>query len=302
MIHFIDARHLEESCIIGCGILHLDDKDLAMIDCGPESVFENVVYGLQAQQLDPARIKHLFLTHVHLDHAGGAWKWAKEFGTTVYVHPVGAPHLIDPSRLLTSARQIYGEKMEFLWGQVEAIPESQLQLLEDKQELVFAEQTLQAIYTPGHARHHNAYWLDADRTLFTGDVAGVAIEGGPVIPPCPPPDIVVETWRESIQKVRSLQPRAFYATHFGRLDQPEARLQELEKRLRAWAEWMRHRMRQGKRREEILTEFEDLTREELRAAGLSEAQCARYEHANPAFMSVAGLMRYWTKYHPEALA
>jgi glyoxylase-like metal-dependent hydrolase (beta-lactamase superfamily II) len=301
MIHLIDALHLGHPKIIGSVVVSAADDSLVMIDCGPESVFENVVAGLVDRGLDPARVRHLLLTHIHLDHSGGAWRWAKEFKTVIHVHPLGAPHLIEPSRLVKSAQQIYGEQMERLWGKIDAIPETSVAQAEDNTLIKFPGVIFQTIYTPGHAQHHNAYWLESEQTVFTGDVGGVIIAGGPAVPPCPPPDIHLETWQDSLRKLRALKPGSFHVTHFGRVEDPLRRMDEMEKRLFAWAEWMRDRIREGETREEILPEFQQFTHNQLVAAGSSEEQCERYEQANPAFMAVAGLLRYWTKHHPEAL-
>ncbi len=301
MIRLIDSFHLGNPNIICVALLEASDRSLLMIDCGPESVFTRVVERMTAQNLDPATVKHLVLTHIHLDHAGAAWRWAKEFGARVYVHPLGAPHLVDPSRLLTSAQKIYGDQMEYLWGKLEPIPTEQIIVVDDQTELNFPGLTLKAVYTPGHAQHHNAYWLESEKTVFTGDIAGVTIDQGPMVPPFPPPDIDLETWRRSLNKLRDCQPESIHVTHFGRVDNPLSRFDELEKRLTAWAGWIRDRMREGKTHDQLVPEFQQFIQNELQAAEATEAQCEKYEQANPAFMSVAGLMRYWKKYHPEEL-
>lgn len=301
MVHLIDALHLGRPKIICAALLEATDGSLVMIDCGPESVFESLADGITKLGFKPSNIKHLLATHIHLDHSGGAWRWAKEFGAKVYVHPKGIPHMVDPQRLIASAARIYGDKMEFLWGRIEPIPVEQVMPAEDNAQLHLDGVTLNVLYTPGHAQHHNAYWLASERTVFAGDVAGVIIDNGPAIPPFPPPDIDLESWQQSIANIRAMNPQTLHITHFGKIVSPLERLAELEARILAWANWMKERLREGKSEDQIVPEFARFTEHELLAAGAPAGDLATYEQADPAFMSVSGLSRYWRKYHPEAL-
>jgi glyoxylase-like metal-dependent hydrolase (beta-lactamase superfamily II) len=302
MIHLIDALHLGRPKIICVALLEAAENSLVMIDCGPENVFESLVEGIARLGFEPSNVKHLLATHIHLDHSGGAWRWAKEFGTKIYVHPKGAPHMIDPQKLIGSATRIYGDKMEFLWGKIEPIPVEQVVPTDDNAHLRLGRVTLDALYTPGHAQHHNAYWLAAERTVFAGDVAGVIIDDGPAVPPFPPPDIHLESWRQSIATIRALAPQTLHITHFGRIESPLQRLAELEARILVWANWMKERLREGKSEGEIVSEFAKFTEQELLTAGAAAGDLGTYEQADPASMSVAGLSRYWRRFHPEVLA
>lgn len=305
MFNTIDTFHLGHPHTVAAHAIDLGpDAGLALVDCGPDRVFENVVRGLRALGRRPEEVRHLLLTHVHLDHAGGAWRWAREFGTQVYVHPLGAGHLLDPAKLVASATRIYGARMGELWGDIEPMPPALLRTVADQELLPLgsAGPAIQAIATPGHAPHHHAYWLPGPRTLFAGDVAGVTIAGGPVVPPCPPPDIDVETWRASLARLAALEPAAAYVTHYGRLADPRAALAELGPRLTAWAGWLRDRLREGRDERSLGPDFGAFVAAGLRATGLGEEQIARYQQADPAGMSIAGLARYWRKHHPEALA
>lgn len=302
MIHLVDTRHLGRPRIIAAALLDLGpDAGLAMVDCGPEGVFDHLVEGIRALGRRPEEVRHLLLTHIHLDHAGGAWRWAREFGTTVYVHPLGAPHLLHPARLVASATRIYGDRMGSLWGRIEPVPADRLRTVEDDEVLTLGAVRVTALTTPGHAPHHHAWWLAAEGALFAGDVAGVVIGDGPVVPPCPPPDIDVETWRASLAKLRGLGAKAVYVTHFGRLDDPARRFDELEERLVAWSGWMLEHLREGREEAGLVGDFEAFVADELRGKGLGEEAIRDYEQADPAFMSVAGLGRYWRKFHPELL-
>ena len=157
-----------------------------LVETGPESCYPRLVEALRAEGVAPEEVRHVFVTHIHLDHAGAAWRLA-ELGATVYVHPRGAPHLVDPSRLLASAERIYGDQLKALWCEVRGSPEVRVRLLADGEVVALGGLEVQAVETPGHASHHHAYRVGD--LVFTGDVAGVRIAPGPVLPPTPPPDI-----------------------------------------------------------------------------------------------------------------
>ena len=299
MVYLIDALHLGSPNVICIALVESGPKELVIVDSGPESDFDFVVEGIRKLGFQPEHVRHLLASHVHLDHTGGAWRWAEEFGTRIYVHPKGAPHLVDPSRLVASATRIYGDKMDRLWGTVGAIPEDRLIAVDDGAVLRFGSRQFRVLYTPGHAQHHNSYWLETEQSLFAGDVAGVLIRRGPPIPPFPPPDIHLESWKESLDKIRSLKPVSLHVTHFGRVDDPIRSLDVLEKRLFGWADWMKQRLFEGKSETEIIPEFQKFTESELLLDGAKQEDLSTYEQADPASMSVSGLMRYWRKYHPE---
>ena len=299
MVYLIDALHLGSPNVICIALVESGPNELVIVDSGPESDFDFVVEGIRKLGFQPEHVRHLLASHVHLDHTGGAWRWAEEFGTKIYVHPKGAPHLVDPSRLVASATRIYGDKMDRLWGTVRAIPEDRVIAIDDGAVLRFGSRQFRVLYTPGHAQHHNSYWLETEQSLFAGDVAGVLIRQGPPIPPFPPPDIHLESWKESLDKIRSLKPVSLHVTHFGRVDDPIRSLDALEKRLFGWADWVKQRLFEGKSETEIIPEFQKFTESELLLDGAKQEDLSTYEQADPASMSVSGLMRYWRKYHPE---
>ena len=298
MVHLIDALHLGTPNVISIGLLQAAPGGLVLVDTGPESVFEAVAVGIQKLGFEPGDIRYILASHIHLDHTGGAWRWAREVGAKIYVHPNGAPHLVNPSKLLSSARRIYGDRMNDLWGATEAIPEEQVIAITDS-DFQLGGLRIRAIATPGHANHHNAYWMESQRIVFAGDVAGVRIGSGPTIPPLPPPEISLELWRDSLEKIRALKPASIYITHFGQITEPAASLGELERRLASWANWTKQRLNEGKSEQEIIPEFELFVERELLAGGATEQEVEIYEKADPASMTVAGLARYWRKHHPE---
>ena len=210
--------------------------------------------------------------------------------------------MVDPARLVGSATRIYGGQMDYLWGAIEGIPEYAVRNTQDGEVIQIGALNVQVVETPGHAQHHNAYWLSSERLLFAGDIAGVAIGGGPILPPCPPPDIDIEAWHSSIAKIQKIDPDRLALTHFGLFTNPKAHLKELSDRLSAWAEWIKVALRAGKSEEVIVPEFQQFTEQELLSSGIGEKGVAVYEQADPAAMSVTGLSRYWKKHHPEALA
>ena len=298
-IHVLDTLQLRRPGIVAATALETNEG-LVLFDTGPESTFTAVSVALNKVGAKPADVRHVFLSHIHLDHAGSAWRFA-QLGATVYVHPRGAPHLIDPSKLVESATRIFGEDMERLWGRVAPIPKEQVRIVEDGETLRVKPFEMRAIATPGHASHHHVYhWED---NVFGGDIAGVRLDQGPVVPPFVPPELHVESWLESIEKMRRLDANALYLPHFGRVRQSVAtHLDELDERVRRWAEWFRERIKSGAEESELKARFAKQEHDELVGGGTTEQGAQDYEAADPSYMAVTAALRYWRKYHPEALA
>lgn len=288
-IETLDLNFQEEKHSIGAFIIKTSEGPI-LVESGPMSTFDTLVNEIKRVGYQLTDIKHVFLTHIHFDHAGAAWKFA-EHGAKIYVHPIGLPHLNSPEKLWSSAKQIYQDKMEVLWGDMQPISLDLLIPAQDQDVFTFGDTTVKVHYTPGHAVHHNAYQVND--VIFTGDVAGVQIDKGPVVPPCPPPDINIELWKESIQKLKNLQPKKLYLTHFDVKDNPLQILTDLENVLTQWANFIKPYYDQKATTEEIVPHFMQFTTENFRAAGLSEADILTYEFANPSWMSVNGLLRYW---------
>jgi glyoxylase-like metal-dependent hydrolase (beta-lactamase superfamily II) len=298
MVHVLDTRQLDRPGIIAATALETAEG-IALFDTGPESTFEKVAAALRAIAASPEDVRHVFLSHIHFDHAGAAWRFA-ELGATVYVHPRGAPHLIDPTKLVASATQIFGDDMARLWGRVSAVPEHRLRVLQDGDIVRIGSLGIRAIETPGHASHHHVYaW---DDTVFGGDVAGVRIGSGPPIPPFVPPELHVESWLTSIDKIRALNPAHMYLPHFGLVnDNIDAHLNRLEERVRRWSDWFRERIRAGDEEPQLVQPFARYEAADLLANGATEELVRDYETADPSFMAVTAALRYWRKYHPEQL-
>jgi len=211
--------HLGNPRVIACW--QVEDT---LIDPGPTSCLPTLMRAVGEWQP-----RALLLTHVHLDHAGATGSLVERWpDVQVFVHEVGAPHLIAPDRLMTSARRLYGEDMDRLWGDMVPVPERNITPLRGGEGLFGG--AFEVAYTPGHASHHVSY-LHAG-TAFAGDVAGVRIAANPLtIPPTPPPDIDLEAWHESVARIRAWKPRKLAVTHFGESDDVELQLTELERRL-----------------------------------------------------------------------
>ncbi|HET9719024.1 MAG TPA: MBL fold metallo-hydrolase [Solirubrobacteraceae bacterium] len=272
----IDCRHLGHERVICCW-----QVGEVLIDPGPSSCL-----GTLLEALGDERPSALLLTHIHLDHAGASGTLAARWpDLQVYVHERGAAHMASPERLLNSAKRLYGDDMDRLWGDFEAVPEARLHVLRGGERLRVAGDEFEVAYTPGHASHHVSY-LHGSGTAFVGDTAGVRITpDGPVIPPTPPPDIDLEAWHESLARIAAWQPSRLAYTHFGASDDPAGQLAELGGRIERWAEMARER---------DVTGWEQGVGDDL-ASVSSDTVLAAYRQAVPFDQSYAGLRRYWDK-------
>lgn len=289
-IETLDLHFQEEGQTIASFLIS-DQNHHVLVETGPESTWPHLVLELLKHQLSPKDIDAVLLTHIHFDHAGAAWKLAAA-GAKIYVHPVGLPHLASPEKLWQSAAQIYGEgNMEKLWGSMKPIDTANMIPTADLEAVSIGQMTFTPLHTPGHAVHHVAWKLD--EIIFTGDVAGVKIEEGPVVPPCPPPDIHLEDWKKSMDKILAQNPETLYLTHYGPVANPAQHFEELTFMLNEWAEWIKIHFQAGTKKEVIENEFLNYTEDQMTATGASAALQCLYELANPSWMSVSGLLRYW---------
>jgi glyoxylase-like metal-dependent hydrolase (beta-lactamase superfamily II) len=275
-VRLVDVRHLGRERVIGCW--QVGD---VLVDPGPSSCLPTLLEALGDQ-----RPRALLLTHIHLDHAGASGSLVERWPELqVYVHELGAIHLADPDRLLSSAKRLYGDDMDRLWGEFLPVPERNLHDLRGGEKL---EGGFEVAYTPGHAVHHVSY-LHAG-TAFVGDVGGVRIGDASVtIPPTPPPDIDIEAWHESIDRVSAWSPERLAMTHFGASEDVARQLEELGRRLDEWAELARTHDQAGF----IAAVHEEISRKAPELA-------ATYEQAAAADQLYAGLARYWRKREEEA--
>ncbi|MBW3466496.1 MBL fold metallo-hydrolase [Arthrospiribacter ruber] len=288
-IHINDLKFLETEEAIACFLIETTSGPI-MIETGPESTFPQLEKGITDLGWSLKEIQGVFLSHIHFDHAGAAWKLAA-LGVDIYLHPAGVPHLHQPEKLWNSAAQIYGDQMEYLWGKMEPIPQAKLKPVSHLEEVTIGNVKLKSLHTPGHASHHIS-WMVGD-VIFTGDVAGVKIGNGHVVPPCPPPDIHLEDWKKSLDILRKEDAKMLFLTHFGRIDEISRHLDHLENTLDTWALWIKPHFENNRDQKEIIPEFMKFTQQQLRDEGCTDELIKVYEYANPSWMSVAGLYRYW---------
>ena len=295
-IETIDLNFLGAEEIIASFLL-LGDDSAAVVETGPTTCFESLTSGLKGHGVAFEDVDQVFLTHIHLDHAGASGHVAELLpNATFYVHEVGRPHLVDPSKLWKSATRIYGERMDELWGETRPVPEDRLVVLSGGEELEVAGGVLAARYTPGHAYHHIAYLEPESGALFAGDVAGIRLPGQSYVrPPTPPPEIDLEAWVRSIEEIRQLAPRSLCPTHFGCFEDVERHLGELEQRLQSWVLFVGERMEGGAGREEIADELKTKGDAEMLAEGAGPGKSERYDLAGDYPTLVDSLMRYVSK-------
>ncbi len=291
MYHTLDLHFQNYEHAIASFCIESDDG-LILIESGPYSTFKSLKSELEGKGLSIDDVKHVLLTHIHFDHAGAAWALAEK-GANIYLHPFGSTHLQDPTKLVASATQIYGDQMDTLWGKMKVISEENIRIVEHLEVLQIGGKTFTSLHTPGHAKHHIA-WQHKD-VIFTGDVAGVKINGGPVVPPCPPPDINIEDWIKSIDLIIKRNPKRLVLTHFGEITNIELHMDQLKAILEDWSGWMKEKWESGLSNEQITPLFMKYTSNQLKENGVSEIGTKQYEAANPSWMSVAGLVRYWKK-------
>ena len=297
----VDSFHNGLPGTIAVFLVPLPEGGFAMIESGPGSTLENVRAGVAAAGLEMADLRTLLLTHIHLDHAGAAGALAAETGCEVVVHAVGAPHLADPGRLLHSARRIYGDAMDTLWGPMEAVPADRLRSVEGDVALQVGGLEVRVLPTPGHASHHVSY-LFPDGTLFTGDSAGIRLPGSPLTRPAlPPPELSLEDWEASVARMRDQAPRRLMLTHFGEVAEADGHLAALPERNRVWAEEVLAGLRAGEAERALVERMERLEDAELDRAGANAGVRLRNKVTIDAAMTVMGVSRYWRKRHPERL-
>jgi glyoxylase-like metal-dependent hydrolase (beta-lactamase superfamily II) len=274
----IDLQH-QGPGIVGCYLLETEDGP-ALFDCGPASCIEHLRTGLQARGLELTGVRHLLLSHIHLDHAGAAGVLVREHpGLRIHVSEVGAPHLVDPSKLEASARRLYGDAFDALWGELAPVPEENVEVVGDR------VVGLDCFPTPGHAWHHVSY-LDGDGVLYAGDAAGVRLEGARfVMPPLPPPEIDLEAWERTIEEIERRTPGSLALIHFGVHEDVESHLSSLRETIRAW----------GERVEDGMDEETFVAAARYDVSQTDPELVDEYQRAGPYWHHFRGLERYWRK-------
>jgi glyoxylase-like metal-dependent hydrolase (beta-lactamase superfamily II) len=272
------------------------DGYLAIVDPGPGSTLETLRQQLQARGVGVGDLDAILLTHIHLDHAGATGSLVRENpGLAVYVHKNGAPHLIDPSKLLASAKRLWPNNLQLLFGETLPVPAENLRILEGGENLALGARKLEVVYTPGHASHHVSYFDKTEGVAFVGDTTGVRIEGNSfVMPATPPPDIDLGIWDTSFAAILERKPARLFLTHFGFSDNPSEHILLFRERLHRWAALTAEALRSAASDSAAMDSFMSATYAEI-SQHLPAGEAEHYAFSAGLNLSFLGLARYLRK-------
>lgn len=297
MSDYIDLRFRGSDRVIATAVLSGPDG-VTLVDPGPTSCLPALEDGLRQRGLTLRDVRALLVTHIHLDHAGATGTIVERVpGIRVHVHERGAPHLIDPAKLLASATRLYGDQMDTLWGAFLPVPAANVNVLQGGERVAVAGTTLRVAYTPGHAKHHVSYLDETTGTAYVGDTGGIRVSGDYLLAPTPPPDIDLAAWRQSLDDIEAWQPVSLFLTHFGVVTGAKAHLARFREVLTRQAEAVRESLAAGNTDEERTQVFVERLRREIRKA-LPEHEARATELAAPFDQLWQGLARYWSKQQP----
>ncbi len=296
-IHTLDLNFMGIPGSIACFLIP-HRSGVVLVECGPGSTIPVLQAHLDSHGYKVNEITDVLLTHIHLDHAGASG-WLANQGARIHVHPVGAPHLINPEKLLASAGRIYGDKMDLLWGEFSPVPESQVVIHQDRETIEIEQLVFLPLETTGHASHHFVYMLES--ACFSGDIAGVRMAGTRHIRlPMPPPEFHLEQWRASLQILRAQEIAHILPTHFGIFSDPDWHLDAVSRALDEVDAWMDEFMPKEMPPDEFEAEFLKWERERAQADLIDSQDMNVYRTANPPEISMLGIQRYWRKYRQES--
>jgi glyoxylase-like metal-dependent hydrolase (beta-lactamase superfamily II) len=294
-ISVLDTNWVGRSHSIAAALLESGGHH-TIIDPGPESTYATLRDGLASRGLSVTQLDAVLLTHIHLDHAGASGSLVRDNPRiAVYVHQLGAQHMIDPSKLLASAARLWPDTLHQLFGETLPVPKQNLRILEGCETLTLGTRKLEVAYTPGHASHHVSYFDAAEGVAFVGDTTGIRIDNGPyILPATPPPDISLEIWENSFATILERRPRQLFLTHFGYSDNPAEHIAEFRLRLHQWAQLAGECLRSASSESEAKEAFVARARAEMQSLlGREEAE----HHAFTAGLDLSflGLARYLRK-------
>ena len=295
-IEVIDLQFQGKSQAIASYMLP-HSSGVVLVESGPASSLKVLQAGLRQHGYTLADVTHVLLTHIHLDHAGAAGE-ISGYGAQVLVHPVGAPHLLDPSKLIASATRIYGDRMDSLWGKFLPVSPTRLTILADGEEFQIGHLRFLPIFTPGHAEHHACFLHQ--NICFSGDIGGIRIPGYQYLRlPMPPPELNLQKWRRSIELLRTQSFSQFAPTHFGFYDDVTWQLDALTATIDRTEVWMEENFSNPNSIEALKDRFQAWMDEQALSQGLSPQAVQAFALSNPVAMSVDGMARYWNKVlHP----
>lgn len=290
----LDLNFLHREKAIAAYLIPNGDKAV-LVESGPMSTIQELILQIGNHGYKPEDISQVLITHIHLDHAGAAG-WFANLGAQIFVHPIGETHLKNPGKLLSSAKRIYGDKMDYLWGQTIPVPEDKVFSISDFEQVKIGDLAFTAIYTPGHAEHHIS-WLFED-TCFTGDVGGVRMPGFEYIRlPLVPPELNIEKWKQSLIRLGKIGFKYIAPTHFGIFNDADAHLLIARQMLAANEKWMNDTINDNTKIETLRESYVNFINDLGKRSGVEEEALRIYEIANPTWMGADGLFRYWTKIH-----
>jgi glyoxylase-like metal-dependent hydrolase (beta-lactamase superfamily II) len=295
-ISYIDLNFCDTPKSIATGV-YAGDAGVVLIDPGPGSCIDTLRSSLTAQGIGVHDIESILITHIHLDHAGATGLLVRDNPRIrVFVHEKGAPHVVDPSKLINSANQLWGvEGVARLWGQVIPVPESNLQVLGERARITAGGRPFDVRYTPGHASHHVSYFDDRSGLVWAGDTAGLRFTSRVfTLPPTPPPDIDLEAWRESLAKIRNWEPETVFITHFGAYGDAPEHLDHIETSLRDVADMARRAIQTDASDDAKYEQFKADVFAYVRRA-VDEQEMRPLEFVGPLEFNWRGLVRYWKK-------
>jgi glyoxylase-like metal-dependent hydrolase (beta-lactamase superfamily II) len=268
--------------------------ELALIETGPASTLPAIWAGIRAAGFEPSQLTKILVSHIHLDHAGAVGAIVRAHPRVqVFVHPIGAPHLVDPARLVNSAGRLYGDRMDALWGEVVPVPADRVSSLVDGETVEAGGHVLSVLFTPGHASHHVAYWDPDLGIAFTGDAGGVRMPGSSyALPPAPPPDLALDDWMTSTERLRQAGPRRLYLTHGGAVDDVAAHLESLMPNLAEVEAICLAAMGAGADDDTVAQLLQEHTERRIGPALAADPGIVhRYGWASPSFLSALGFRR-----------
>ena len=295
-LDYVDLNFLGVPEIIATAVLH-GPSGVALIDPGPATTLDNLRALLDRMGIGIEDVRQILLTHIHLDHAGATGSLVRQNpAIEVFVHERGAPHMIDPAKLLASAGRLYGADMSRLWGDFLPVPAGRVRVLKGEERILAGGRDLEVAYTPGHASHHVTYFDAATRIAFVGDTAGVRRQGRDyTMPPTPPPDIDLDAWRASEDRILSWDPDTLFLTHFGPFHGARLHFQDMTERLMAWSAIVRRLLSDPSLDEERRLEaFVNEALLDLKRR-VGEVEAEQYNRAGRLDYSWQGLSRYWKK-------
>jgi glyoxylase-like metal-dependent hydrolase (beta-lactamase superfamily II) len=293
VIHTIDLNFLGRRGTIAAYLIP-HSHGCILIETGPGSTIPNLMSGVNHFGFTVEDITDVLLTHIHLDHAGASG-WLAQQGCQIHVHEKGAPHLINPEKLLASASRLYGDRMDTLWGEFLPVAPEKITIMHDEEVVLVGDLSIRALDVPGHASHHLAYLIgDA---CFSGDICGIRLNSQKYLSlPMPPPDLNLEMWRASIQHIQKHAPKRIIPTHFGVYPDGDWHLQAVRSALDEVEAWVEEHLPGNPSIEDLRQQFVEF--EQIRAMkyGVEQSVVEGQQIANPSSMSADGIFRYWNKF------